>query len=131
MHQTRLSEVSGRHLISRPASESFQVLPPSVLAWICPPNQALFTAAYMRLGSRGSPATQFTSEPRKNGPSTDHFFRSRERKTNAPFRVPTQTAKDLGDFAITLLSRFKWRHVYPTAGLAALHLGFENVELPQ
>ena len=45
MRQTRLREAPGTLFIAKPSSESFQDLPPSSLAWMCAPNQALFTAA--------------------------------------------------------------------------------------
>ena len=91
MFQTRFTDSFGTDFSSRPFSDSFQLLPPSVLAWICGPNHALLTAAYKRLGSRESWETWLTSQPRNYGPSIFQVLRFDDEKENAPFRVPIQT----------------------------------------
>src|SRR5207302_9003383 len=48
-------------------------------------------AAYMVRPSLGSRPMWYTAAPAKNGPATDHFLRSAERKRNPPFFVPTAT----------------------------------------
>src|SRR5260370_5835171 len=91
MFHTRFTDSFGIDFNSRPFSESFQLLPPLVLAWMCGPNQALLTAAYIRLGSRESCETWFTSQPRKCGPSMLQVLRFGVEKANAPLWVPIQT----------------------------------------
>jgi hypothetical protein len=81
----------GTDFNSRPLSDSFQLLPALVLAWICGPNQALLTAAYNRLGSRESCEMWFASQPWKCGPSMLQVLRLRDEKANAPLRVPIHT----------------------------------------